>query len=206
MLHTQHFTIWNALMKVLRIAVNHEKALSHYMHHFEQSKFFKRVVSRLLSRNHTISILYDSTKKCLATDASIASLQNGLCTADQIEIYCHPMSSKDKKFPEITKRINTPPLKLSEAITSIFCAIFKESYQEKTQSEQINHLIIQTHQILGIDLESPCDALITWFDPNLIEKNYEILLCEERSIPVFNLFDKDNVQNEIKVFLEKNEV
>ena len=63
------------------------------------------------------------------------------------------------------------------------------------------------HQILGYDLKSPVDCVITWTPNGNIQGGTAtaIKLAIKHNIPVFNLGveDKDKVLKDIKMFLEK---
>ena len=190
----------------MRIALIGSRELEKNPSYQQDIKLCHNVCMRLAQLGHTFtSGLCELGMDGIAQKAFSRAVDLGFAKESQFEVYVadeHNIRKSNLPRKHLARVRNKDLIKQSELLASQVHPAWDKCNAWARGMHSRN-----CHQILGYDLKSPVDCVITWTPNGNIQGGTAtaIKLAIKHNIPVFNLGveDKDKVLNDIKMFLEK---
>lgn len=189
----------------MRIALIGSRQLEQKQEYFEDIKLCYNVCMRLAQLGHTFtSGLCELGMDGIAQKAFSRAVDLGFAKESQFEVYVadeHNIRKSNLPRKHLAQVRNKDLIKQSELLASQVHPAWDKCNDWARGMHSRN-----CHQILGYDLKSPVDCVITWTpNGNVVGGTATALkLAMKYDIPIFNLGvpDKKSVLNDIKNFLE----
>ena len=190
----------------MRVALIGSRQLEQKQEYFEDVKLCYNVCMRLAQLGITFtSGLCELGMDGIAQKAFSRAVDLGFAKESQFEVYvADEYNIRKSNLPRkhLAQVRNKDLIKQSELLASQVHPAWDKCNDWARGMHSRN-----CHQILGYDLKSPVDCVITWTPNGKIQGGTAtaIKLAIKHNIPVFNLGveDKDKVLKDIKMFLEK---
>lgn len=194
----------------LRIALIGNRILETDHNYAADAELYNKVCNRIMNLNHTmVSGMAYAGPDAIAQKVFSHGVSEGIVTPDQMEIYVDSQKSIDKSSLPFKELAIIMPQNLKQRRLELLQLVMHQDHISRCNDEALGKHERNVHQVLGIDLNSPVDACITWCSMN--ENNMPkggtataYNLCLHFNIPVFNLWysNKSTILNNIAEFLK----
>lgn len=196
--------------KLLRIAFIGNRALELEPGNHADMELFTKVCKRIRSLDHTmVSGMSHAGPDAISQRVFAEGVSEGFTTTDQMEIYVDNQKMIDDSILPLKELAIIMPEHLHQQRLNLLRQVMSADHLKNCSPYALGKHERNTHEVYGLDLQSPVDACITWCKMDASDNPVggtatAYNLCRYSNIPLFNLWyaDKHHTLNQIGEFLK----